>query len=77
MMEQIEVAARPFCSPPRSRFSVATLWHTAEIAPLAFVFTFAIALAHANPSMFPRRRPRSSKDQDDAAVMPHESVDEK
>jgi len=26
---------------------MATLWHTAEIAPLAFVFTFAIALAHA------------------------------
>jgi hypothetical protein len=26
---------------------MAALWHTAEIAPLAFVFTFAIALAHA------------------------------
>jgi hypothetical protein len=26
---------------------VAALWHTAEIAPLAFVFTFTIALAHA------------------------------
>jgi hypothetical protein len=27
--------------------AMAALWHTAEIAPLAFVFTFAIALAHA------------------------------
>src|SRR5258707_14215211 len=26
---------------------MAALWHTAEIAPLAFVFTFAVALAHA------------------------------
>jgi hypothetical protein len=26
---------------------MAALWHTAEAAPLAFVFTFAIALAHA------------------------------
>jgi hypothetical protein len=26
---------------------MAALWHTAEIASLAFVFTFAIALAHA------------------------------
>jgi hypothetical protein len=26
---------------------MSALWHTAEIAPLAFVFTFAIALAHA------------------------------
>jgi|SRR5258706_15824951 hypothetical protein len=26
---------------------MAALWHTAEIAPLAFVFTFVIALAHA------------------------------
>jgi hypothetical protein len=26
---------------------MAALWHTTEIAPLAFVFTFAIALAHA------------------------------
>src|SRR5260370_32726803 len=27
--------------------AMAALWHTAEAAPLAFVFTFAIALAHA------------------------------
>jgi hypothetical protein len=26
---------------------MAALWHTAEIAPLAFVFTFAVALVHA------------------------------
>jgi hypothetical protein len=26
---------------------MAAVWHTAEIAPLAFVFTFAIGLAHA------------------------------
>jgi hypothetical protein len=26
---------------------MAVLWHTAEVAPLAFIFTFAIALAHA------------------------------
>jgi hypothetical protein len=28
-------------------FVMAALWHTAEIAPLTFVFTFTIALAHA------------------------------
>ncbi len=26
---------------------MAALWHTAEVVPLAFIFTFAIALAHA------------------------------
>ena len=26
---------------------MAVLWHTAEVVPLAFIFTFAIALAHA------------------------------
>jgi len=26
---------------------MAALWHTAEVAPIAFVFTFVIALGHA------------------------------
>ncbi len=47
-MEQIAGAATAFLFAGLvPALVMATLWHTAEIAPLAFVFTFAIALAHA------------------------------
>ena len=47
-MEQIAGAATAFLFAGLvPALVMATLWHTAEIAPLAFVFTFAFALAHA------------------------------
>jgi hypothetical protein len=47
-MEQIGGAATAFLFAGLvPALVMATLWHRAEIAPLAFVFTFGIALAHA------------------------------
>jgi hypothetical protein len=47
-LEQIAGAATAFLFAGLApALAMAALWHTAEIAPLAFVFTFAIGLAHA------------------------------
>ncbi len=47
-MQQIAgVATAVLCAGLAPALVVAALWHTAEVAPIAFVFTFVIALAHA------------------------------
>ena len=47
-MQQIAgVTTAVLCAGLAPALVMAALWHTAEVAPVAFVFTFVIALAHA------------------------------
>jgi hypothetical protein len=47
-IEQIAgVATAVLCAGLAPALVMAALWHTAEVVPLAFAFTFVIALAHA------------------------------